>query len=153
MIFTTIDFVIFLLLFLVSYLFVDSTNKKLIILSIFNIIFYSYQNIYLFFWLASWSFLIWFGAKKIRFKYLIIVLGIFQVLFFKIYETKLLSDYLSHIITPIGISFFTFQGLTYLFAVNRMPKEKEELHIDKPWCILKTFAFIGFFPTIFSQPF
>ena len=53
---------------------------------------------------------------------------------------------------PLGISFFTFQGLTYLFALEKIPSQKENLHIHSSWEFLKLFAFIGFFPTVFSGP-
>jgi D-alanyl-lipoteichoic acid acyltransferase DltB (MBOAT superfamily) len=49
------------------------------------------------------------------------------------------------IILPIGISFFTFQGVSYVLDVYRDPKQLAENGLD-------VFIFVAFFPTILSGP-
>jgi D-alanyl-lipoteichoic acid acyltransferase DltB (MBOAT superfamily) len=46
---------------------------------------------------------------------------------------------------PLGVSFFTFQGLTYLFS--RRNKE-----LTQAWSLPEVVAFVAFFPTVFSGP-
>ena len=52
---------------------------------------------------------------------------------------------LDGLLLPVGISFFTFQALSYTIDVYRS-------QIDKPASILDFFLFVSFFPTIMSGP-
>ena len=53
-------------------------------------------------------------------------------------------DFLRHVIMPIGISFWTFQGLSYLFDVYR----EEELDPS----LLEFCLYMAFWPTVLSGP-
>jgi alginate O-acetyltransferase complex protein AlgI len=53
-------------------------------------------------------------------------------------------DFLSNIIMPVGISFWTFQGLSFLFDIYR------EEDIDPS--LLEFCLFMAFWPTVFSGP-
>ena len=152
MLFPTIEFCLFFLVFLFFYSFISNNSKKIYLLAIFNIIFYSFFSFFAFLYLLFWSFLL-FIYPKIKFykkTTFFVLIAIFQISFWKLYETGLLGIHDWKM--PLGISFFTFQGLTYLFALEKIPSQKENLHIYSSWDFLKLFAFIGFFPTVFSGP-
>ncbi|HBD07621.1 MAG TPA: MBOAT family protein [Syntrophobacteraceae bacterium] len=87
-----------------------------------------------------------------------LVIGVGGLVFFKYYD--LLYESLSHVFAqmgigtlvpeldlavPVGISFFTFQGLSYTIDVFRDPR----CLVKKP---LDIFIFTAFFPTILSGP-
>ncbi len=139
-----------LFLLLASYIFYASFNIKFILI------------------LAVFSFLTWFFAiiftetKDRTFRrfcmvlYLSFSLGI--LIFFKYYEMlyisidRLLTSFgaanpvpLMDVILPIGISFFTFQGLSYAIDAYRDERKVVKNPVD-------IFVFISFFPTILSGP-
>ena len=81
-----------------------------------------------------------------------------MLVFFKYYEMLYISaDWLFQavgskspvplldIIMPIGISFFTFQGMSYAIDVYRDPTKVER-------SLVEVFCYIAFFPTILSGP-
>lgn len=150
MLFPTLDFTVFALLTLTIWLSINNQKSKLISLVLFNTIFYSYYNPGMVLYLISWSFLIFISGHLLKLKYLFIGFAILQLAFWKAVEAKFIP--FTSIGTPLGISFFTFQGLTYLFARMKLPVTKPEQHLDTNWGFFKTFAFIGFFPTVFSGP-
>ncbi|KUG29109.1 putative poly(beta-d-mannuronate) o-acetylase [hydrocarbon metagenome] len=131
-------------------------------------VFYASFNLKFFLILFIFSFLTWFFAIIFResgerwfrkfclILYLTISLGILA--FFKYYEMLYLSlDQLlgwvsvanpvpfMDVFLPIGISFFTFQGLSYAIDVYRDDKNVVKNPLD-------VFIFIAFFPTILSGP-
>ncbi|QLA17233.1 MBOAT family O-acyltransferase [Desulfolutivibrio sulfoxidireducens] len=131
-------------------------------------VFYASFNLKFVLILFIFSFLTWFFAiifretADRRFRkfclilYLCISLGI--LVFFKYYEMLYLSlDYVlgvfkaanpvpfMDVFLPIGISFFTFQGLSYAIDVYRDEKNVVKNPVD-------VFLFISFFPTILSGP-
>src|SRR4051812_15438850 len=53
-------------------------------------------------------------------------------------------DFLRNILMPVGVSFWTFQGLSYLFDIYR------EEDIDPS--LLEFCLFMAFWPTVFSGP-
>ena len=53
-------------------------------------------------------------------------------------------DLAGHIIMPVGMSFWTFQGLSYLFDIYR----EEEIHPS----LLEFALYMAFWPTVFSGP-
>ncbi len=131
-------------------------------------VFYASFNLKFVLILFIFSFLTWFFAiifretADLRFRkfclilYLFISLGI--LVFFKYYEMLYLSlDYVlgffrvdnpvpfMDVFLPIGISFFTFQGLSYAIDVYRDEKNVVRNPVD-------VFLFIAFFPTILSGP-
>ncbi|NMC49786.1 MAG: MBOAT family protein [Desulfovibrio sp.] len=144
------DFAYRIFLLAASYVFYASFNLKFVLI------------------LFTFSFLTWFFAiifretADRRFRkfclvlYLFISLGI--LVFFKYYEMLYLSlDYIlgifkaanpvpfMDVFLPIGISFFTFQGLSYAIDVYRDEKNVVKNPLD-------VFIFISFFPTILSGP-
>ncbi|QLA20800.1 MBOAT family O-acyltransferase [Desulfolutivibrio sulfoxidireducens] len=144
------DFAYRIFLLAASYVFYASFNLKFVLI------------------LFIFSFLTWFFAiifretADRRFRkfclilYLCISLGI--LVFFKYYEMLYLSlDYVlgvfkaanpvpfMDVFLPIGISFFTFQGLSYAIDVYRDEKNVVKNPVD-------VFLFISFFPTILSGP-
>jgi hypothetical protein len=139
-----------LFLLLTSYVFYASFNAKFLLI------------------LLVFSFLTWFFAvifaetSDARFRrfcvflYAAFSLGI--LVFFKYYEMFYISaDWLYRVfgakspvplldvIMPIGISFFTFQGMSYAIDVYRDPSKCER-------SLVEVLCFIAFFPTILSGP-
>ncbi|MGH7783523.1 MAG: MBOAT family O-acyltransferase, partial [Candidatus Binatia bacterium] len=81
-----------------------------------------------------------------------IVLNVLLLSFFK-YLPPLLedtatgswpADFVRHIIMPVGISFWTFQALSYLFDIYR----EEELDP----CLLEFCLYLAFWPTVLAGP-
>jgi len=139
-----------LFLLLASYVFYASFNAKFLLI------------------LLVFSFLTWFFAvvfaetSDARFRRFCLVLyvafSLGMLMFFKYYEMLYLSaDWLFRmlsinspvplldVIMPIGISFFTFQGMSYAIDVYRDPGKVER-------SLIEVFCFISFFPTILSGP-
>ncbi|MHC1712245.1 MAG: MBOAT family protein [Solidesulfovibrio sp.] len=139
-----------LFLLLVSYVFYASFNAKFLLI------------------LLVFSFLTWFFAvvfaetSDARFRRFCLILyvafSLGMLIFFKYYEMLYLSaDWLFRtlsvkspvplldVIMPIGISFFTFQGMSYAIDVYREPTKVERSMVE-------VFCFISFFPTILSGP-
>jgi D-alanyl-lipoteichoic acid acyltransferase DltB (MBOAT superfamily) len=139
-----------LFLLLASYIFYASFNAKFLLI------------------LLVFSFLTWFFAvvfaetSDARFRRFCMVLyaafSLGMLFFFKYYEMLYISaDWfwqyfgakspvpLLDVIMPIGISFFTFQGMSYAIDVYRDPAKVER-------SLVEVFCFISFFPTILSGP-
>jgi alginate O-acetyltransferase complex protein AlgI len=137
-------------LLLVSYVFYASFNAKFLLI------------------LLVFSFLTWFFAvvfaetSDARFRRFCLILytafSLGMLVFFKYYEMLYISaDWLFQVvgakspvplldvIMPIGISFFTFQGMSYAIDVYRDPAKVER-------SLVEVFCFIAFFPTILSGP-
>jgi D-alanyl-lipoteichoic acid acyltransferase DltB (MBOAT superfamily) len=137
-------------LLLISYVFYASFNAKFLLI------------------LLVFSFLTWFFAvvfaetSDVRFRRFCLVLytafSLGMLVFFKYYEMLYISaDWvfqtfgakspvpLLDVIMPIGISFFTFQGMSYAIDVYRDPAKVER-------SLVEVFCFIAFFPTILSGP-
>lgn len=150
MLFPTIEFVMFALITLTFWLMTSKNNIRLFLLIIFNCIFYSYMNGGLLLYLVAWSGILYLGGKYLNIRYIILSSAILQLVFWKAVEANFISFH--SIGTPLGISFFTFQGLTYLFARMKLPKNRPNEYIDTPWEFSKIFAFTGFFPTVLSGP-
>ena len=139
-----------LFLLLASYVFYASFNAKFLLI------------------LLVFSFLTWFFAvvfaetSDARFRRFCLILyvgfSLGMLIFFKYYEMLYISaDWLFRllsisspvplldVIMPIGISFFTFQGMSYAIDVYRDPGKVER-------SLFEVFCFISFFPTILSGP-
>lgn len=139
-----------LFLLVASYVFYASFNAKFLLI------------------LLVFSFLTWFFAvvfaetSDIRFRRFCLILyaafSLGMLVFFKYYEMLYISaDWvfrlfsagnpvpLLDVIMPIGISFFTFQGMSYAIDVYRDPAKVER-------SLVEVFCFIAFFPTILSGP-
>lgn len=163
MLFPTIEFLLFFLLSFGIYHSVTKESHKIFSICLFNLIFYSFFHLNIFvspvdfilqnsttIYLIAWSFLIYFSGKYLNIKLLVIGFSILQLIYWKSVEAGFID--FKPIITPLGISFFTFQGLTYLFARMKLPQKNPEQHILENWGFWKTFSFIGFFPTVLSGP-
>lgn len=139
-----------LFLLLTSYVFYASFNAKFLIV------------------LLIFSFLTWFFAvvfaetSDARFRRFCLVMyccfSLGMLVFFKYYEMLYISFDglyrlfdaqspvpLLDVIMPIGISFFTFQGMSYAIDVYRDPTKVER-------SLVEVFCYIAFFPTILSGP-
>lgn len=149
LLFPTIEFLIF---FVATFTFwLCFKNKyRLACICVFNLIFYGFYSRSMLIYLLIWSLLLWICGYKLKYRYLLISLSIFSLVFWKAIDAKFIN--FNSITTPLGVSFFTFQGLTYLFSRMKLPAHKIEEHINEPWSFLKIFAFTGFFPTVFSGP-
>lgn len=163
MLFPTVEFVLFFIFVFGIYNFIKNDINKIISIVLFNLIFYSFSKINIFvsplefiqnnsttIYLLVWSLLIYYAGKKLNLRFIIISFAVLQLIYWKSVEAGYLN--FTAFYTPLGISFFTFQGLTYLFARMKLPSKDKEQHIDSPWGFWKTFAFIGFFPTVLSGP-
>ncbi len=139
-----------LFLLLASYVFYASFNAKfLLILLVFSFL--------------TWFFSVVFAeTSDARFRRFCLILyvafSLGMLVFFKYYEMLYISaDWLFRtlsikspvplldVIMPIGISFFTFQGMSYAIDVYRDPAKVER-------SLVEVFCFISFFPTILSGP-
>jgi len=139
-----------LFLLLTSYVFYASFNAKFLLI----LLVFSFQ---------TWFFAVIFAeTSDARFRrfcvflYAAFSLGI--LIFFKYYEMLYISADglyrvfgakspvpLLDVIMPIGISFFTFQGMSYALDVYRDPSKCER-------SLVEVLCFIAFFPTILSGP-
>lgn len=163
MLFPTIEFTILFLICFLSTSFIKNSINKLNIIIIFNVLFYIAPTIYnvsnfndfiyqnsSFIYLIFWSFLIYIAGKTKDFRLFVLFFAVFQLIYWKAIDVGFIC--FKPFITPLGISFFTFQGLTYLFARMGLPKHLPNEHIEENWSFNKIFAFIGFFPTVLSGP-
>lgn len=163
MLFPTIEFLLFFLLSFAIYHSVKTENQKIFSIVLFNLIFYSFSHLNILvspvefiynnattIYLLVWSLLIYFAGKTLNIRFFVISFAILQLIYWKSVEAGFLE--FKPISTPLGISFFTFQGLTYLFARMKLPARNPEQHLNDSWGFWKVFAFIGFFPTVLSGP-
>lgn len=151
MIFPTLEFTLFFLVFLSIWQNLKTSNAKIFALSGFNIIFYGFYTPLMLLYLLGWTSMLYFAGKTKKLIPSLILFSIFELFFWKINEARFFSTPYK-IITPLGISFFTFQGLTYIFGVSKKPSHLIQYHIETPWSFLRLLAFTGFFPTILSGP-
>lgn len=170
MIFNSLSFLVFFVLFFIFYWFVFNRNLKIqnLLLLIASYVFYSWWDWHFLTLLAGSSLIIFIIAIKIersinkRFKdrmlYLGLSLAIAVLIFFKYFNFFLtsLSDALStvhlninvqtlNIILPLGISFYTFRLVSYLLDVH---KGKFKATTDA----VVFLAYIAFFPSLISGP-
>ena len=126
--FNSLTFLIFFLpiFFIVFYLF--PKKYRYIILLIFSIVFYLFSSLTNFIIVISLAFLNYIGtilinkSKKIDLlSYILVGINIITLLFFK---------YTDNIIFPLGISFYTFNNISYIIDIKRkkIPVEKNILY-------------------------
>lgn len=157
MTFTSIPFIFFFSILFVINHFISIDKKSLFILLI-SYIFYGYFDVRFlpFLWLItlisflSAKFIIQLPKLKNLFLSLdvIIVLGIlFYFKYYNFFTTLFLGDTFINVnlLLPVGISFFTFQSLSYVIDVYR-DKERYESSL------INVALFIGFFPQLTSGP-
>lgn len=142
MVFSSLIFIYFFLPILFLIYFITPKRFKSIILILFSLIFYFYgEGKYILILLLS-SILNYLLSKKITHNKKILVFGIIinllPLIYFKytnfifeninvIFHTNL---FLKNLIMPIGISFFTFQNISYLVDVYKDKKERAKNLID-----------------------
>ncbi len=126
-------------------------KKRIDVLCIFNILFYLAYSPKMLVYLLGIVSVVYFAGKYLKTIPAIIAFLVFQIFYWKMVEAKYIIGF-NHWSQPLGVSFFTFQALTYLFALKHIPKSKPELHLNDAWRWDKLLAFIGFFPTVFSGP-
>ncbi len=160
--------VAFFVLFAVFYLFYAFTIKKVavrnVLLLIFSLFFYykiGNSFVFLLIAMATSDFFIGKGiaaTKKETSRNVLLALSLIinlgLLLFFK-YTQFFLDSWMGftqqnsvnlHIIQPIGISFFVFKSLTYIFDVHReMIEEPERNYVNY-------LLYVSFFPTILAGP-
>lgn len=151
MLFPTIEFVgFFLLFFFVWEAFGTTARRRQNLLAVASTVFYGAASPVMLLYLAVWSGVLTLAGRSPRRAVALgsVGAGILQLAFWKTFELFPRSDLpapFSHWAIPLGVSFFTFQGLTYLF--QRMKGELVE-----PWPVLRVFSFCAFFPTVVSGP-
>lgn len=163
MLFPTIEFLLFFFLSFGIYHSVRTEQQKITAIVLFNLIFYSFSHLNIFvslpefisnnattLYLLFWSLLVYWAGKTLNIRFFVIGFAILQLVYWKSVDAGFIT--FKPIATPLGISFFTFQGLTYLFARMKLPVRNPEQHIDNSWGFWKVFAFTGFFPTVLSGP-
>ena len=146
--FTSFTFAIFFLIFICLYHLASSSKKNLqqILLLGANFIFYAFADfrflpflIYAIFASYLESFVL--SKRKNKILLAISIFALFIPLLFFKYIPK---DYHKNIIFPLGLSFFTFQSISYVVDVYKGKITAKSL--------FKTALFISFFPCITSGP-
>ncbi len=168
MIFNSIPFLIFFSIFFIFYWFVFNKNLKLqnLLLLAGSYVFYAWADWRFLFFLVGISVLnFYLGisiAKNTKNKRLFVCIGLIQgigsLAFFKYFNFFITSFHNAlqlaginanvhtlNIITPIGISFFTFKTLSYLLDID---KGKSKPTTDP----IVFFSYVAFFPTVLSGP-
>lgn len=168
MTFTTLTFVVFLLLTFTSYWKLGKRSLQNIFLVVISYIFYGWWDYrFCFLLLASSSVDYWIGLylaradsdrkrKLLLFSSLCINLGLLG--FFKYWNffSQSLVDSLSlvgwkldyvalNVILPVGISFYTFQTLSYTIDIYRRQLQPTQNYIDY-------LAYVSFFPQLVAGP-
>lgn len=161
MLFTSIPFLYYFLpLVLITY-FIMPKKYRNIVLLIFSIIFYAYGEPKYVFLMLLEILVAYFGAiiidKNSKYKDIILVvvliihiglLGIFKYTDFLILNiNKIFNSHISllNIVMPIGISFYTFQIISYLVDVYRKEVKPQEN-------ILKLATYVTLFPQLIAGP-
>ena len=163
MLFNSFDFVFFFLIVGGVTLLLNRTHKlqaRNIFLLLSSYIFYGTFNIYFLAILLFVTFVTYFGGlclSKVSNKKLltgfVTILSLLPLVtlkysYFLIHDVLCLSytsDWTTNLILPVGISFFTFQALTYTIDLYR---GKIECYRD----IIDYSLFVSFFPTVLSGP-
>ena len=164
MLFNSLNFVIFFLLFISIYFFLNYRRQNILLL-ICGIIFYSFWNwkmIFLLLGCIGFNYFVGLSIYKRKQDRIIFIagiivnlaiLGIFKYTVFFIKSFNDFSSYLAfpnripvlEIILPVGISFYTFHNISYLFDIYRQK--------IKPTENLITFSVYDlFFPLLLSGP-
>ena len=162
MLFHTFEFFLLLSVSIIAYF--AFPKARVYIIALANIVFYSASGIgYLVLFVAV-AFITYFCSLKLSktnkkiFFYIALIANVFNLLFFK-YTGFVLSnietmlnirfpwqdEFLSLIILPVGISFYTFQMIAYLVDVRK--KELKPCH-----SFVKFWVFISFFGQLIAGP-
>jgi alginate O-acetyltransferase complex protein AlgI len=158
MLFNSIPFLLFLFSYIFFIYFFSKYWKNITI--IFSIFFYAYWNIYFCILLIAVAFFTWLMGHFIQSttthkkKYLIIglifplsalfILKYFNFFISDILKIELQNKILSEIILPIGISFYTFQSVMYLYDTYRNKIKNTSIN--------NFLVFFLFFPSLIAGP-
>lgn len=138
-IFYPVFFVIFMLLWQNT----TELKYKIVLLNlgffIFYIAFLPLAGVYLLFC----TLLIWLYERYKKPTYTIISFLVLALAFWKVYEVLPREERFSSIYIPLGISYFTFQAVSYVIESKKH---------NYQWSFWRILAFVGFFPTIVSGP-
>lgn len=168
MLFNSIEFLIFLPIVFLLYWFVFNRNLRLqnLFVVVVSYIFYGWWDWRFLFLIAFTSFCSWgsgiliekAGENRRKAKFIsaanivlnLLILGVFK--YYDFFVTSFAEMFganpdglLLKIILPVGISFYTFQALSYSIDVYR--KKLEPTHD-----IVQFFAFVSFFPQLVAGP-
>ncbi len=140
-------------------------NLSLVVLIVASFVFYAYDNVYYLTLLAGSILINWFMAyimnktastEKDKLRKALLIIGILidvgVIFYFKYYDffienmnALFKADFnLRHIILPLGISFFTFQQISYLVDTYRGE--------TKDYSFIEYAAFVSFFPQLVAGP-
>ncbi len=160
MTFNSLTFIVFFICLLIALYFVKGLRKQHILFLVANFIFYAYWDYRLFcIILIEIAIVYIFGrlieVNKKRWCIVVPTIMILLILGYFKYYNFFVSSFCSifhvknslslKILLPLGISFYTFQALSYLFDIN-----KGKIVAEKS--LLKVAVYISFFPQIISGP-
>ena len=147
-VFSSLEFLfVFLPIFFVVYALVPKSWKNAVIV-LGSIVFYSYGSwntpehiaFFILSILLNFSIGKCLGHGKKR-DFILLVIGII----FNIGPLVWFKIYINDVILPVGISFFTFQNLSYIFDVKKRSVERED-------SLINYFAYISMFPQLIAGP-
>lgn len=160
MTFYSIPFMVMFLLTIIGIRFIKQVRIQNVLLLFVNIMFYAFWDLRFFLLILFEIFIVYYYALKIsvskKRKYVVIptVLFVGVLCYFKYLDFFVTSfcnifsmnnNLVINIILPLGISFYTFQALSYVYDVyyGKLLAEKD---------IIKIAVYISFFPQIISGP-
>ncbi|HXB06891.1 MAG TPA: MBOAT family O-acyltransferase [Puia sp.] len=168
MLFNSLEFFVFLpiVFFLYWFVFNKSLNWQNLLILLASYVFYGWWDwrflcLLVFSTLLDYSFGYWVGTSKNRSKLFLVlsilnnllVLGIFKYYNFFATEAQHLlhsvglsmSPYLIKVALPVGISFYTFHGMSYVFDIYRGKIRPVKSFVDYA-------VFVSFFPLLVAGP-
>ena len=160
MIFYSLVFLIFFLIFCICLQLSNKVEVQWKIIAVANFVFYSYWDIRYYFLLLLVVFVIYLSARKFEktrnniwtalpILFCISVLGVYKYYNFFVESFcsafGISNRYSLELILPLGISFYLFQAISYVIDVNRGKVVAERN-------IIKLLAYISFFPQVTSGP-
>lgn len=155
--FTDINFIVFLILLLSIYLFLKQTKSRILFLLLASYFFYAYWNWKYLPMIILTTYVDYLCGKKIaedrndKKMFLLLSLGFnLSILFvFKYYNFFISnfssSAYLVNILIPVGISFYTFQSMSYTIDVFYDKSKVEDSFINYA-------LYVSFFPQLVAGP-
>lgn len=172
MLFNSISFVVLVFIGFIIYYLPFFKNKQVIVLILASLFFYAYNNLSLLLLLFCsiflnilTSYLVLYN-KKLNSTWVAsvgVLLNIGILAFFKysplisvtFFNTNHgIGEFLMHIPLPIGISFFTFEGISLLVDVFKQKNKDAQKIVPKSFIehCKNTFLFISFFPHLIAGP-
>ncbi|MBQ7581579.1 MAG: MBOAT family protein, partial [Lachnospiraceae bacterium] len=150
MLFNSIAFLAFFPIVCILYFLIPHKFRYLLLLAA-SYVFYAYAEPFAVVFLLLTTLVTWIGGRllyagrRVGFASLVIALGLLAYFKYVPYVFSLFHAGEVSVLLPLGISFYTFQSVTYLMDCHR--KECEPARN-----FLKYALFVSFFPTILSGP-